>query len=111
MALAGRTLFTLAPEVEERVVDADGEPDQQHDCTDVLVHRDEVARQREQPERAEHGGEREQQRHACGDDRAEHEHEDEQRQRDGPLAGQLRADPTNILLIALPELIEPASPM
>ena len=51
---AGRPLLTLALDVEERVVDADGEADQQDDRADVLVHRDELARQREQADRGGH---------------------------------------------------------
>ena len=87
MALARGPLLALALEVEERVVDADREPDEQEHGADVRVHRDEVARQRDEADRADDGGEREQQRHACGDERAEDEQEDEQRQRDRPLAG------------------------
>ena len=82
MAAACGTLFTLTLEVEERVVDADGEPDQEDDLRDRLVHRHQPAGERQEADRREHRGEREQERHACGDDRAEHEHEDEQGQRD-----------------------------
>ena len=39
MAAACRTLFTLTLEIEERVVDADGETDQEDDLRDRLVHR------------------------------------------------------------------------
>ena len=44
LASSGGTLFALAPEVEERVVDADGEADQQDHLGDLLVDRDELAR-------------------------------------------------------------------
>src|SRR5947208_1350357 len=47
-AAARRPLLTLALDVEERVVDTDGEADQQDHRVDVLVHRDQVTR---------HGGE------------------------------------------------------
>ena len=48
LASSGPPLVTLATEVEERVVDADGEPDQQDDLVDRGVHREELARQRDQ---------------------------------------------------------------
>ena len=51
VALARRPLLTLALEVEERVVDADREADEQEHGADVLVHRDEVARQRDEADR------------------------------------------------------------
>ena len=70
---SGGAFLTLALQVEERVVDADREPDEQEHGADVLVHRDEVARERDQADRGDDGREREQQRHARGDDRAEHE--------------------------------------
>jgi hypothetical protein len=89
-ALAGRPLLALALEVEERVVDADREADEQDDGADVRVHRDELAGQRHEPDRREHRGEREQQRHACGDDRAEHEQQHDDRDRDRPLTGRLQ---------------------
>ena len=85
VALPRGPLLALALQVEERVVDADGEADQQEHGADVLVHRDQVARQRDETERPEHGREREQQRHACGDDRAEDEQQDQEGQRDRPL--------------------------
>src|SRR5262249_44471830 len=52
--LAGGPLLALALEVEERLVDSDPETGEQDDGADVLVHRDEAARQREQPHRAGH---------------------------------------------------------
>ena len=86
-ALPGRTLFTLALEIEERVVDADGQADEQQDGADVRVHRDEVAGESDEADRPGDGGEREEERHACGDDRAEDDEQDEQRERNRPLAG------------------------
>jgi hypothetical protein len=83
VAAAGRTLFPLTLEVEERVVDTHGEADQEHDLRHRLVHGEHPAREREEADRREHRGEREQERHACGDDRAEDEHEDRERQRHG----------------------------
>ena len=52
-----------------------------------MRHRQEVAGQRDQPERREDGGQREQQRDACRHERAEGEHEDDQRDRDREQAG------------------------
>ena len=75
-ALAGGPLLALALEVEERVVDADGEADQQDHGADVLIHRHEMARNRDETDGREHGREREEQRHAGGDERAEDEQQD-----------------------------------
>ena len=44
LAPPGCTLFALTPEVEERVVDADRQADQEDDFRDRLVDRDELAR-------------------------------------------------------------------
>ena len=48
LAPPGSTLFALTPEVEERVVDADREADQEDDLGDRLVDRDELAGQGDQ---------------------------------------------------------------
>ena len=82
LAASGGTLLAFAPEVEERVVDPDGEPDQQDHLADLLVHREQVARQRDEGGRREHGRDREQQRNRGRDRRAEHEQQDEQRERE-----------------------------
>ena len=68
LAPALRAFLTLAPEVEHRVVDADRDPDQEHERRDLVGHREHVARQGDQAERAEHGREREQQRDPRGDE-------------------------------------------
>src|SRR5437667_176632 len=75
------TLFTLSLEVEERVVDADREADEQDDGVDVLIHRNEVARQCDEPDRRQHAREGEQQRNAHGDEGAEDEEQDDERDR------------------------------
>ncbi len=49
-----RPLFTSATEVEERVVDTDGKPDQQNHLVDRAVHRHELAWNPYQPEGCEH---------------------------------------------------------
>ena len=49
-ASAGRTLLALSAQIEERVVHADGEPDQQHDRERFLCKRNHVTRQRREPE-------------------------------------------------------------
>ena len=79
---AGVALLHLAPQVEHRVVDADGEADQQHDR--VRSTRRPGSSWLIGPSRpsvADDGGEREQQRHAGGDERAERDDQDQQRDR------------------------------
>ena len=84
---AGSTLFTLALQVEERVVDTDREPDEQDDHADVRVERDQVARDREQTHRCEHRAEREQHRETCSDESTEGDDEDDQGYRQREHAG------------------------
>ena len=88
-AASGGPLLAFALEVEERVVDADRQPDQEHDHADVLVERDQLARQRQQSHRREHRRQCEQQRQACGDQGAEgndqHDQRDRQREQPGLL--------------------------
>ena len=74
-------------QVEERVVDADREADQQdHLADEVASIGTTLAREGDEAERGEDGGEREQQRHAGGDERAEDEDEDDERDRERELA-------------------------
>ncbi len=87
LAASGGPLLALAPEVEERVVDADGETDQQDHLGDLLVDRDELAGQRDQARRREHRGDREQERQERGDGGAEDEQQDHERQREGDHPG------------------------
>ncbi len=82
LAPARGTLLTLASEVEQRVIDADRESDQQDDRGSLLCEREQVTGQRDQPERREDGRERQQQGDARGHERAERDHEDDQRERD-----------------------------
>ena len=74
-----RPLLAVAAQVEQRVVHADGQADEQDHGVDRLVDVHEVAEQRGQPERSHHRGHAEQQRDAGGDQRAEGEHEDDER--------------------------------
>ena len=83
LAPPGGPFLSFAPEVEHRVVDADREPDQQHDGERLGCKREQVTGQGRQPERREHGRERQQQRDARGHERAERDDEDDQRERDG----------------------------
>ena len=71
--------FTL--QVEERVVDADGEPDQEHERTGLVRHREDV-RPGDDAEGREDGRQGEQQRDPRGDESAEREHEDDERDRE-----------------------------
>ena len=80
--------FTL--QVEHRVVDADREPDQEHDCGGLRRHRQQLAGQRDQPEGGEYGGQGEEQRNACGHERSESDHEDDQRDRNREETGFLQ---------------------
>ena len=66
---AAMPLLARADDVEERVVDADGHPDQEHDRLDAVVEREDLADRAEQAERRDHGGQREQDRHERRDDR------------------------------------------
>ena len=70
---SGPPLLALAAQVEQRVVDADREPDEDDDRGDVGIHRDQLARQRQQADRRQHRREREQQRHQGRDQGAEGE--------------------------------------
>ena len=80
LASPGSPLVTLAAEVEERVVDTDREPDQQDHLVDGSVHRHELAGQRDEPERREHGRQPDQDRNDRRYGRAEHEQQDHERQ-------------------------------
>ena len=70
-------LLALAADVEQRVVDADGEADEQDDRHQVVGGRRELADAGDDAHRAEDGGEAEQQRQAGGDERAEGEQQDD----------------------------------
>ena len=80
-ARAAGSLLALAAQVEERVVDSDGQADEQHDRRDRVVHRQDVAEEVDDPERAHHGRQAEQQRDARGDQRPEGQQQDQQRDR------------------------------
>ena len=88
-ALAGRPLLTLALEVEERVVDADREADQQDDRGGGLVHRGRTGSGSRAGRERHDGREAEQQRDPGRDGGAEDEQQDAERQRDGRELGPL----------------------
>ena len=81
-AATGSPLLAFPLQVEHRVVDADGEADQEHHRVGLVRHRQQVAGQRDQPERREHRRQPEQQRNACRHEGAEREQEDEERDRE-----------------------------
>ena len=87
----GVALLHLAAQVEHRVVDADGEADEQHDRGDRLVDRHELADRAEQAERRADRGQAEQQRQAGGDERAERDQQDEQRDRERQVSARLKS--------------------
>jgi hypothetical protein len=76
--MPGRSLLALAPQVEERVVDPDGEADEQDHGREVLVHRRELARQRHQRHRRQHRRDADRERHQGRHKRAEGDHQDQQ---------------------------------
>ena len=82
LAGAAGPLLALALEVEERVVDGDGHADQHHQDLRALAGRDELARDGGEAEGREHGGQAEQHRDAGGQQRAEGQQQDDQRDRD-----------------------------
>ena len=82
-ALAGRPLLALALEVEERVVDADRQADQEDDRGRGVVHGDELARDGQEAEGGHDGREAEEQRNPGGDSGAEVDQQDAERQWDG----------------------------
>ena len=89
LAPTGLALVPFPAKVEERVVDADGQPDQQDDLLNLPVHRHELAHDRDEPHGREDRGQTDQDRDERRDERAEHEQQDEdrQRQRDHPGLG------------------------
>ena len=87
LAPPGGTLLALTAEVEERVVHAHGQPDQQDDGGEVAVGRDELARDRHHAQGGHHGREADQQRQARRHQCPERDDEDDQRDRDGQHPG------------------------
>ena len=80
-------LVALAAHVEERVVHPDRQADQEDDLADPSVHRDELAGQRDQAHRREHGGQPERHRDQRRRQRADDQQQDEDRQRDRDQPG------------------------
>jgi hypothetical protein len=88
-ALAPVALLHLATHVEHRVVDADGEADEQDDRADLVGDRGELADRAQQAERRTDGRHAEQQRQACRDERAEGQQRNDQRERQRQRLGAL----------------------
>ena len=76
-----RSLLAFSPQVEERVVDADGEPDQQDHRRDALVDGHDLAEDPHQAERRRNGRDRQEQRDARRRKGAEGQDEDHKRDR------------------------------
>ena len=74
---AGGTLLTFATDVEQGVVDADREPDQQHHRVDGSVDREQMAGQEHQPDGGDDRRQREKNRQQRCSERAECEQQDE----------------------------------
>jgi len=92
-------LLALPAEIEERVVDADRHADHQdHGAERLLIGRHEMTHNCVQAGRCQHGRERQQDRQAGGDERAEREDQDDERQhhrrQPGPahIAGEARIE-------------------
>jgi hypothetical protein len=64
-------LLARADHVEERVVHADGHPNQEHDGLDAVIERERLTDQVEQTESRRDCGQCEQDRNRCSDDRTE----------------------------------------
>ena len=79
---ACRAFLALPPHVEQRVVDADGHPDQQHHFGDGGVDRGDVADRRHQSERRADAGDGQQHRDAGRNQRTEREDQDDERDRE-----------------------------
>ena len=103
--------LALAAQVEQRVVDADRQPDQQDHRADRGVDVQQVAEQLGQPERRGDRGDPEQQGDAGRHERAEREHQDEQRDRQRRSPRPSGSPAAMRLLIALLALPSPNSPM
>jgi hypothetical protein len=80
-------LLALAADVEQRVVDADREADEQDDGHQVVGGRGELADAGDHAHRADDGGEAEQERQAGGDEGAEGEQQDDERDRERDRLG------------------------
>ena len=82
LVAAGIPLLPFTLQIEHRVVDADGEADQEHHRRGLHRDRQEHARERDKPEGREDGSQRKEQRNAGCHQRAEREDEDDQRDRE-----------------------------
>ena len=94
-AACGRTargpLLPLALQVEQRVVDTDCEPDQEHHRRSLHRDGEHEARESDESEGREYGSQREQERNPCRNQRAEgeHEHGERDRQREHPRLAEI----------------------
>ncbi|GAA3351160.1 hypothetical protein GCM10020358_79880 [Amorphoplanes nipponensis] len=79
----GAALVAFPADVEQAVVDADGQADEQQDVLGGVDRGREPARPREQADRGHDGGQRQAHRDQRGDDRAERHQQDAQGDRDG----------------------------
>ena len=86
---AGPALLALAADVEERVVDADGQADEHDHGRQVLGRGRQLADGGDEAHGADDGGDAEQQRQAGGDERAEREQQDDERERERQRLGLL----------------------
>jgi hypothetical protein len=90
LAGAPRQLLTLTGDVEDRVVDAHGEADEQDHRLSHVRDRQELARHGGQPERCDHRAHREGDRNAGDQQTAERHDQDQERDRQRQLLGLLK---------------------
>ena len=108
---AALALVAGAAEHEERVVDADRHADDQQDALEVLGLREDVARDAGQAEGRDDRGQREDQRDAGGDERAEDDDQDQQREREREHLGAAGSRSPSVSLSALSMAAPPTSSM
>ncbi len=110
-AAPGVALLHFSPQVEHRIVDADGEADQQDHRVRRGLHRDDLADRADQSERPDHGRDGEQQRDTRRDERAEgddqDDHRDRERQELGPLEVIVEAGAELLVGACVAELLDP----
>jgi hypothetical protein len=89
-------LVARPADVEQRVVDADRHADEQHDAVQRVGHRPDVRDERGEPDRRSNGREREQDRYAGGEQRAEGDEEDHQGDRQAEPLGPREVVPDRV---------------
>ena len=92
-------LLANAANVEQRVVNADGESDQENDVLDRVVDRSDLTQRSDESERRHDGTDRQQERDPCGQQRAEGDEQDDE--------GQGQRAELGFVEIGLDDLVKP----